>query len=110
MQIVQDRTADIDILALEGRVDSSNASEVESALVPLADSGGRVVVDVEQLEYISSAGLRVLLIAAKRSKAAGTQLALAGLQPAVREVFDISGFSRLFDIHGARPDAVAALS
>lgn len=111
MQIVQDRTADIDIVALEGRIDSSNAGEVEGALVPLfGDSGGGVLVDLEKLDYISSAGLRILLIAAKRSKATGTRLALAGMQPGVREVFEISGFAKLFDIYDARASALTALS
>ena len=110
MRIVLDQTSGIDIVALVGRIDGSNSDEVEAALVPLADGGGSVVVDCEELDYISSSGLRVLLIAAKRSKAAGTRLALAGLQPAVGEVFEMSGFLKLFDIYSSRPDAVESLS
>jgi len=111
MEIVRDRADEIEIVAVEGRVDSTNANEVEETLVPLLDAGGgTVLVDLENLAYISSAGLRTLLVAAKKSKASGTRLALSGLQPGVKEVFEISGFSKLFDIYDGRPAALASLS
>jgi anti-sigma B factor antagonist len=61
------------------------------------------------MEYISSLGLRVLFKAAKQAKAAQQTLLLAGLRPAVKEVFDISGFTGLFTIHPDRGEAVASL-
>ena len=59
------------------------------------------------LGYVSSAGLRILLKAAKQAKGRGTWLALCALHPHVREVFDVSGFSNIFTIFGAREEAMA---
>jgi anti-anti-sigma factor len=66
----------------------------------------RLVIDCAGLDFISSAGLRSLLLAVKKMKAAGGAIALAALQPNVKEVFDISGFSALFTIHGSKADAL----
>ena len=69
-----------------------------------------MVVDCAGMEYISSAGLRVLLVAAKQARAANGQLALATLRDNPREVFDISGFSAIFAIHPSLEQALAALA
>lgn len=93
-----------------GRLDSSSAKPFEDELLPTVSAGERpVVIDFSDVAYVSSAGLRVMLIAAKKSKAAGTALALSGLAPHVREVFDISGFSAFFTIFQTRDEAVRAL-
>ena len=110
VQISDDNANQVRILAVQGRLDSSNAGNLEAALVPLFSSESAVVLDLEQLEYVSSAGLRVFLMAAKRSKASGIPFALAGIQPSVRTVFEISGFLSIFNVYDSRPEAVAALS
>ena len=96
------------VLTPVGRVDSNSAREVEDALLPLFDAGHPVLVDFAELSYISSAGLRVLLLAARRSKATGLPLSLAGMSKPVDEVFKISGFAKLFQIHAGRAEALAA--
>lgn len=96
------------VLTPVGRVDSNSAREVEDALLPLFDAGQPVLVDFAELSYISSAGLRVLLLAARRSKATGLPLSLAGMSKPVDEVFKISGFAKLFQIHADRAEALAA--
>ncbi|WP_442579733.1 STAS domain-containing protein [Mesorhizobium sp. ASY16-5R] len=96
------------VLTPVGRVDSNSAREVEDALLPLFDAGQPVLVDFAELNYISSAGLRVLLLAARRSKATGLPLSLAGMSKPVDEVFKISGFAKLFQIHADRAEALAA--
>ena len=96
------------VLTPVGRVDSNSAREVEDALLPLFDAGQPVLVDFAELSYISSAGLRVLLLAARRSKATGLPLSLAGMSKPVDEVFKISGFAKLFQIHADRAAALAA--
>jgi anti-anti-sigma factor len=95
------------VLTPVGRVDSNSAREVEDALLPLFDAGQPVLVDFAELNYISSAGLRVLLLAARRSKATGLPLSLAGMSKPVDEVFKISGFAKLFQIHADRAEALA---
>ena len=110
MEIRQQKISGVTVLTPIGRVDSNSAREVETALLPLFDEGAPVLVDFAQLGYISSAGLRVLLLAARRSKATGLPFVLAGMSSAVADVFKISGFAKLFTIHSDRESAVAALA
>jgi anti-sigma B factor antagonist len=72
--------------------------------------GARIVLDLADLEYVSSAGLRSVLGALKRAGATGGKLALAAPIPSVLEVFEISGFNTLLAVHPDRASAVAALN
>ena len=99
------------VVAPQGRLDSSTASGFEGELLPLAESGARrLIVDFSEVAYISSAGLRVLLMAAKKAKAAGVTFALAGMSAGVQQVMDISGFANFFTIYATRTEALAALA
>ena len=82
---------------LEGRVDSNNAQQVERELLDAASEapGAAVTLDADKLEYISSAGLRVLM---KLRKAAGKTLGVVNVSPEVYEIFDITGFTSLLDV------------
>jgi anti-anti-sigma factor len=91
-------------------MDSNSAREVEAAVLPLFDESGPVLIDFSVLDYISSAGLRVMLLSAKRSKASKVALALSGMNNAVSEVFKISGFAKLFAIYLDRESAIRALA
>lgn len=108
MEIRKETVEGVTVLAPVGRVDSSTAREMEAVLLPLFDAGAPVLVDFAELNYISSAALRVLLLAARRSKATGVPLTLAGMSKAVDEVFRISGFDKLFDVQRDRAAALAA--
>ena len=72
------------------------------------DGGAKnLVLDFAALDYISSAGLRMVLVVAKRLKGEGGQLVLSGMQPHVREVFDISGFLAILNVEPTRAEALA---
>ncbi len=86
------------VLRFSGRLDALAASAALDALDAELDAGVDILVSLESLEYVSSAGLRVFLKAAKRAKANGTGLCLVALSGPVLEVFDSSGFSAFFDI------------
>jgi anti-anti-sigma factor len=93
-----------------GRVDFNSASEFQAQLeraVGGARAPAAVIVDCAALEYVSSAGLRAVLLAARAAQRAGIAFVLCALQPAVREVFDLSGFSRIISVY---PDRAAALA
>lgn len=109
MEIKQQSLQGVTVVEPRGRVDSNSARELEDVLLPLFDGAEPVLVDFSGMSYISSAGLRVLLLAARRSKATGIGLALCGMSKPVEEVFTISGFAKLFRIHAASPEAIAAL-
>ncbi|ABQ67855.1 anti-sigma-factor antagonist [Rhizorhabdus wittichii RW1] len=97
------------VISAAGRIDSTTAGELEAVLPARVRDHGAVVVDLSGVPYVSSAGLRVLLIGAKGAKAAGHRLVITGVAPAVREVFDISGFSKIFAIEADVDAAIASL-
>lgn len=93
-----------------GRLDATTAPALQEKLVGLIDAGNhRMLLDFSGLDYVSSAGLRVVLIAAKRLKAVGGRLALCGMKPHIKEVFDIAGFSTMLSIYAGPAEAAAAL-
>jgi len=94
-------------VALSGRLDSNTSGEFEKSLQALFQSAEcRALLDFSALNYISSAGLRVVLMTAKRAKQGRGQLILHGLQPHVREVFEISGFLKILDVTDNREAAL----
>lgn len=101
---------DVCELRPHGRIDSATGPAFEKDVLGQIDSGERrLLLDFTELVYISSAGLRVVLLAAKRMKMAGGKLALCSLNPQIAEVFEISGFSRILDIHPSRDAALSTL-
>lgn len=115
MPLSFDADAEADVLAvhLSGRLDSSNAGEAEQVLMShIQDGPKHVILDMSALEYISSAGLRVVLLSAKHQRKTGGTLSLCGMREHIREVFEVSGFLTLFavsdDLAGARAALPAA--
>ncbi len=111
MEISESKHDRLVVLGVTGRVDASNAGLLESRLLGVIEAGhARVLVDCAGLEYISSAGLRALLMAAKRVKASKGLVAMAALQPQIREVFEIAGFASVFRMFPSREVAVTELA
>lgn len=107
LEIKQEEQGSLKILTLVGRLDTETAPDFELAAHDLFEAGGRqFVADMGQISYVSSAGLRVLLALAKKVEGQGS-LRLCALQPVVKEVFEKSGFARLFQIF-PRIDAALA--
>lgn len=95
------------VAQFEGRLDASAVEEATSVLLEIVPKGA-VVADFTQVPFVSSAGLRVLLRAATLAKSMGTRFAVCGLQPTVREVFEISGFDRIVALHANLAEATGA--
>jgi anti-sigma B factor antagonist len=109
MEITTDTRDDIRILAVRGRLDSTTSERFEDEIYTLIDSGiRRLVIDLEFLDYISSAGLRVILKTFKDLKQRQGSMVLCSLQDYVREVFEIAGFDTYLDIRDSRNTAVEA--
>lgn len=101
-----------DVLCVEvsGRLDSTSASGFEQKINEYAgDSKNSLVLDLKNLAYISSAGLRAILLLTKTANAKGSKLGLCELPTQVEEVFKISGFDKIIPIHKSRADAISAL-
>ncbi len=111
MQIATRQVADTVIAKPAGRIDHQSAKQFEAALTPLVAEvctrHGSLVLDFSAIEYISSVGLRVLMVAAKRMREADAQLRVAALNPVVAEIFAISRFDRILTVTTTLDDALA---
>jgi anti-anti-sigma factor len=109
MDITEQKADSATVLQFSGRLDGTNSAAADTKLADAVGRNPTLVLDLGGLDYISSAGLRVLLKAAKQAQTAKQKLLLAGLQPAVKQVFEISGFSTLFATFPSRDAALASL-
>jgi len=114
MQISEERYGDALVLTLAGRIDNSTTETIETELdlyVASCRSGSdRLVLDFSGVDYISSVGLRVLMLAAKHAREQGGTIVVAALQPVVREIFEISRFNLIFECFGSVREALAKVS
>ncbi|MBN1865440.1 MAG: STAS domain-containing protein [Victivallales bacterium] len=109
MEISRQEKDGVIVMAIKGRLDASSATEAEKELNSLCSNDARLLLDLSGLEYISSAGLRVLLVVAKQIRHCGGKLCLCALTDSVMEVFNISGFSSIFNIAPDIDEAVEML-
>ena len=102
----------VTLIVAQGRLDFSAAAafqaQIEQALAAAGGAGAAVIIDCGGLEYVSSAGLRVFMLAARNAQRAGLNFSVCTLQHAVREVFELSGFARVMAVHADRATALAA--
>ncbi len=109
MQISTRTSNDIHIVAIAGSLDSTTSPEAQKSLDAVLADAKKVTLDFSELDYISSAGLRVLLGAAKKLRASGETLRIFGLNQSVREVFEISGFSAILSVYPTEAEALSAM-
>ncbi|MEI7864353.1 MAG: STAS domain-containing protein [Chthoniobacterales bacterium] len=108
MEISESTVNGIRVLALSGRLDGVAAPAVEQKIFSTLTSGpDRLVFDCAGVEYASSAGLRVFLATAKRLKTSGGRCVFAALTPGLREIFNISGFLDVLEVHNTVEEATA---
>ncbi|MDR3054701.1 MAG: STAS domain-containing protein [Zoogloeaceae bacterium] len=108
MLVSYEEAGEVQIAAIEGRINGSNADELEETLLALLNKGSqKLVLDFSGVDYISSAGLRVVLLIAKQTAAASGTLVLCGMQAGVFEVFEMCGFVDILNIDDTRATALA---
>ena len=111
MRIKWENTDEVAVARIEGRIDSANTVEfrraLESGLSPTAQT---VVIDFEQVAFMSSSGLRVVLMLAKQLRRRGAQAAVCSLPGPIREIFAVTGFDRVVPTHGSETQAIDALA
>ena len=112
MDIASRRYGDVVVAAPVGRIDHANADSLTAALAPLLESSGgaTLLLDFSRVDYISSVGLRVLMMAAKALRTQERKLGVAAPQPLVREIFEISRFNLVLEVFPTLRDALAKLS
>jgi len=107
MQISVKTTNEVKILAFEGKLDTQTSPDAQQRLTRLIEEGEtKILVNLEKLDYISSAGLRVLLVVAKQLKKTDGELRICSLNEVVKEVFDISGFDMILPISTSESEAL----
>ena len=110
MAINAERQGDTLVAKAEGRIDGTNAREFQDDLDSVIEEGDRtVILNFEDLMYISSAGIRVVLMTAKTLQRREARFALCSLSEPVREIFEVSGFDKIIPIHASQADAISAL-
>jgi anti-anti-sigma factor len=86
------------VIGLEGRLDTTTAPELQGELIPEFDKSKHVLLDFKDLVYVSSAGLRVILMGEKTAKAKGGSMSLSNVSPEIQEIFEMTGFSNVLTI------------
>ncbi len=111
MDIQKERIGDVDVVTAEGRLDGIYSSAFANQVGELiTGENPKVLIDFSSIDFVTSAGLRAVLLLMKKAKASGGSFALCGLNDQVREVLDISGLAEMFSIHPGRAEGLAALN
>lgn len=101
---------DVAVVSLKGRLDANTSDDIQVRLLKLIDKGEKLIaIDSTQLNYISSAGLRVILMALKKLKSVNGKLVVFALKDHIKEVFDISGFTSMFPIFETQEEALNSI-
>lgn len=107
MEITTREVEGVKVVDFKGNLDTNTSPQAENHLSKMLDEGDKkILVNFKNLDYISSTGLRVLLVIAKRMKSSGDELRLCSLNEVVQEVFDISGFSVMLNVFGSESEAL----
>jgi anti-sigma B factor antagonist len=101
---------DVVIVKLQGSLDTNTAPDAETEINKWLENGTKkMVINLEQANYVSSAGLRIFLATAKKITASGGVLKLCGANDVVQEILDISGFSTILDVKKTEEEALASI-
>jgi anti-anti-sigma factor len=110
MDIQQERVGDVHVVTPEGRLDGIYSGAFANQVGELiTGTNPKVLIDFTNIDFVTSAGLRAVLLLMRKAQASGGVFALCGVNAQVREVLDISGFAGIFSVHNGRAEAIAAL-
>ena len=114
MNVTSRRFANAFSVQVTGRLDQDTCEAFRGQLMGFVDAaahdGGAIVLDLSQLEYVSSAGLRCFMLASRQAKAQHGRIFVAALQPMVAEIFEISHFNLVFQVFPTVREAIGAIS
>ncbi len=110
MEIEDERIDDVCVVTAHGRLDGIYSSAFANHVGELiTGTNPKILIDFTDIDFVTSAGLRAVLLLMRKAKASGGAFALSGVNPQVREVLDVSGFAEIFSIHPGRAEGIAAL-
>ena len=107
MELIEKNTEKCMVIGIKGRLDTINYSILEKRLMELLDQNvTKILINCSQMDYVSSSGLRILLMALKRITMVKGKFVLCNLQENIREIFEISGFTTIFEIYPNEEEAL----
>ena len=108
--MIESKESGITILAVDGNLDADGTQAMEEKVVGLLENGETCLLfDFSGLDYINSSGLRVLVLAYQRLKKASGKVAICGIKDYIQEVFEVSGYDKIFPLYGSKEDAIAGM-
>jgi anti-anti-sigma factor len=111
MEIAKEQVGETKVATVSGRLDGIYSTNFSNQIAELiTGTGAKILIDFTDIDFVSSAGLRALLVLMKKATATGSVFALCGVNEQVREVLDISGFAPMFSIYPSRAEGLAALN
>lgn len=110
MQIEESSHGSLKVLKPAGRIDQATAAEFQTRLLAAMEGAAALLLDFSKVDYISSVGLRALMVAAKTSKQTGTRIGVSSLTPTVKEIFDISRFTFVVKVYANLKEAAEAIA
>ena len=109
MKIINATVESIQVLRFEGNLDMNTAKDAQESADKVIDGGAvKIIINFDKVNFVSSAGLRVLLYTAKRMKNAGGEMRICGLNDSVQEIFKITGFDKIFNVLPGETEALAS--
>ena len=109
MEITKKKNLTVDILEISGKFDRIGSQKAQEIIIPAIPKDGKLILDLADCDYVSSAGLRVLLIAANQSEMANCKMVVTGIQPAIWEIIVMTGFENVLETYPSQADALKAL-
>ena len=107
MELTEEKTDEWVVICVSGRLDTTNYNVLEKRMMELIDLGNdHILMECSKMDYISSSGLRILLMGLKKISQTKGQFLLCGLQENIREIFEISGFTSIFKIFSDQSEAL----
>jgi anti-sigma B factor antagonist len=97
MDIKKTLGGNVEVLTVSGRLETMTAPQLDAEIQSLPDEVSELLMEISELEYVSSAGLRVFLMGHKKMKARGGSMKISGANASVKKVFDITGFSPILN-------------
>ncbi len=109
MDIERTSVGEVQVFRITGRLDSGTSPAFEAQVLKVIRPGAnRVVLDFSKVDYVSSAGLRAVLLAAKQTRATQGGFAIYGMARPIYHVFEMSGFARIIKLFEGEPEAIAS--
>ena len=110
MDINKKKSLSADIIEISGKLDAPGSEIAQEAIISAVSEGGKLIIDLADCDYVSSAGLRVLLIAAKQSARVNCRMVVTGIKPEIWEIIAMTGFEDVLETYPSQADALKALN